>query len=142
MNPVIFQVTPPMLHKDWVYIQPELVRLANKTQQEEWIPEDIYADIRSGRSFCYTVSFADEPMGFFILQPQGPRLLLHIVCMLRSAPREFRRRVMNEGICYIRQLAIQGGYKTVTAFSRRIGALRYFEKFGFHQKEIQFEMKI
>lgn len=142
MDPRVFPLTAAQLHEYWPKIKPELERLC-RIAPAEWIPEDIYADVRQGVSFVYVVEVEGTECGFFVLRPQpSGELLLHIVGMFRDTPAHLRRRTMLEGICHIRQLAIQHKYTKITAFSRRRGATRLFERYGFHSVEVKFEMEI
>jgi hypothetical protein len=142
VDPRVFPLTAAQLHEYWPKLKPELERLY-RIAPAEWIPEDIYADVRSGVSFVYVVEVEGTECGFFVLRPQSAgELLLHIVDMFRDAPAYLRRRTMLEGVCAIRQLAIQHKYTKVTALSQRRGATRLFERYGFHPVEVKFEMKI
>ena len=138
----VFQVAPDKLREYWPQVKEELTRLRRRFAVE-WIEEDIYADIRNGLSYLYIVPFDEKPAGFYVLQPRrNGELLLHIVCMFRTAPRAAREAVMHKGVAEIRQTAIGAGYKKVVAYSVRPGATRYFRRFGFTPTEVKFEMKI
>lgn len=141
MSSSVFCVSPAQLHEYWGLVQPELVRL-HKRFPAEWIPEDIYADIRGGASYLYVVSQDATPCGFYVLQPRGRELLLHIIAMLKSAPKDKHYTTILAGLHELRQTAIAGKFQRVVAYSVRPGATRYFHKFGFTPTEVKFEMKI
>jgi hypothetical protein len=77
---VLHPVDPRRLHEVWAWVRDGLLRVIDKTH-DDWIPDDVYAEIRGGASALYLIYSGDERIGFVVVQvwPQyhnGPRLFV------------------------------------------------------------------
>ena len=68
------------LRSVWDYVERGLLAIIDKTR-DDWIPADVYAEIRGGVSRLFMMEYGGERRGFVVVQlwPQyhdGPRLFI------------------------------------------------------------------
>lgn len=70
-----FEFVPPaQLRPVWPTVRRELKNILKKSP-EDWIPEDVYADLREGRALLFQAKDDDRTVGGAVLRPQGVTLL-------------------------------------------------------------------
>lgn len=68
-NSLVF-VHPDDIHAYWPYVQPRLLKVKERTKAR-WIPEDVYAALKAGRSSLHIAEQGVDYVGFVILQPSS-----------------------------------------------------------------------
>ena len=133
-------VPPDRLRAIWPLVLPHLIKV-REACNEQWIPEDVYADVRSGAAWL-------------LVRGEAPALTL--VCVLRidaSIYNSDKDLVMwiassTEGSDVlehwpqIEQMARQAGCKRVTFNSPRRGWLRRAKFYGFDVERVTFVRRI
>jgi len=97
---------------------------------EDWIVEDVYADLISNRSLLWVALKEQKFAGFFILQPSGLHLHVWAAWMLEND-----YQIVESGIKYIKGLASQANAKYITFSSHRKGWQRRAKQLGFRPKQ-------
>lgn len=74
------QVDPRYVSDVWGWVRDGLNKILDKTQ-DDWQPEDVYAEIRGGASTLYIIDDGSEHVGFVVTQfwpayQAGPRLFI------------------------------------------------------------------
>ena len=73
-------VAPQELASVWEFVRGGLLKTIAKTN-DDWLPEDVYVEIKGGVSFLYLIFARGERIGFVVLQKwdkyhAGPRLFV------------------------------------------------------------------
>ena len=97
---------------------------------EDWIVEDVYADLISNRSLLWVVLKEQKFSGFFILQPSGLHLHVWAAWTLEND-----YQMVEDGLKYIKTMASQANAKFITFSSHRRGWQRRAKKLGFKAKQ-------
>ena len=63
-------IAPKDLRAHWDYLRPKLELVLQKSP-EQWIPEDVYADILNGHSLLWIAFKVDKPIAFIVGQIQA-----------------------------------------------------------------------
>ncbi len=130
-------VAPHELYSCWGWVRDGLARVVAKTG-DDWIPEDVYCELRNGVSFLYLIYADAERIGFVVLQKwdkyhAGPRLFVRA---LWAQPRELVKR-RDEFYEALMTLARQAG-----CVAMRMTSPRHWELDGWEAKQTIFEMKV
>jgi hypothetical protein len=76
-------VHPGDVQAYWPYVAPRLVKLRAKTKAR-WIPEDVYAEIKTGSATLHIAGEGSDYLGFVVLQARpdydGKTLWVWIAC--------------------------------------------------------------
>lgn len=62
------------LRRVWASVRPQLLNILEKSP-EDWIPEDVYADVQAGRSLLFFAMEDERCVGGVVVKPQGKTLL-------------------------------------------------------------------
>jgi len=121
-------MTPSFIHPNnlrewWGFVRPGLIEILNKSP-EPWIPEDVYTDCFTQKSMLWVAQVDARPVGFAVLQPKGETL--HVWCVYFV-----EHGHMDAGLQHLKDIAKQGGAKTLTFDSWRPGWDRQARKLGF-----------
>lgn len=130
--PFFTLVNPEYLHDVWSWVRPRLERVIEKNEETGWLPEDVYAAIKSGSATLATIG---EDDGIVVLQRQvrhlGPVLFVWVLEGDNLMPQW--QRILDE----LRRIARVAGAKKIVQHSGR----RY-EKFGFTPTRTIYEMEV
>lgn len=107
----------------WTWVKNGLETVLRKTP-ESWIPEDIYCDCYENRSMLWVTLVDNKPVGFFVLQPNGPNV--HIWVAYLEDP-----RYLKEGWEHIKGIVRNGNGETITFSSFRKGWEKRALELGF-----------
>lgn len=107
----------------WTWVKNGLETVLRKTP-ESWIPEDIYCDCYENRSMLWVTLVDNKPVGFFVLQPNGPNV--HIWVAYLEDP-----RYLKEGFEHIKGIVRNGNGETITFSSFRKGWEKRALELGF-----------
>jgi hypothetical protein len=113
----------------WSTIKPPLEDIKTHSP-ENWIVEDVYADLTANRSLLWVVLKEQRFGGFFILQPSGIHLHVWAAWTLEND-----YQMVEDGLKYIKTMASQANAKFITFSSHRKGWQRRAEKYGFKPKQ-------
>lgn len=130
-------VDPRYLRDVWGYVRAGLERIVAKTR-DDWLPEDVYAELRAGQSALYEIDIATERVGFVVLQAwpayhSGPRVFV------RALWGEPGRLAPVEGELYdaLRAVARKAGARVM-----RMNSPRRWDAAGWKLKQYIYEMEI
>lgn len=73
-------VDPRYLRREWEYVRAGLTRIIDRTC-DDWIPEDVFAEIKAGVSRLFLLEYGGRRIGFVVLQVwphyhDGPRIFV------------------------------------------------------------------
>jgi len=116
-------VKPEELKDYWDYIKSGLGQLLIKDPDQDWIPEDVYYHIKSGKSYCMvgiTDGFID---GFFVGYVMQDKTFFAWVA--------YCQRNLDQGIEILSSFAKQIGCKRIKFGTGRAGWDRLARKHGY-----------
>jgi hypothetical protein len=117
------------IRKWWASIKAPLDQIKGYSP-EDWIVEDVYADLISNRSLLWVALKEQRFGGFFILQQSGLHLHVWAAWTLEND-----YQMVEDGLKYIKGLASQANAKYVTFSSHRQGWQRRAKQLGFRPKQ-------
>lgn len=131
------EVKVHQLHAVWDFVRRGLLAIIEKTG-DDWLPEDIYSELRAGASALFLIDVGDEQVGFVVLQvwPQyhsGPRLFVRALWCEPGALVEHQEAVEQK----LRELALKCGARAV-----RMNSPRRWDRAGWKLKQSIFEMEV
>ena len=126
-------IQPNDLRNWWSWVRPGLEKIKTKSS-EAWIPEDVYADCYSQRSWLWVLFNNDKPVGFVVLQPNGN--YLHVWCGFA-----YEGNWLETGWEHIKQIAKAQGFTNVSFDSNRRGWDKVAGKMGFKPRRWVAELK-
>jgi hypothetical protein len=123
------------LRKDWVWVRPLIEKVRAKTKQE-WLVEDIYAAVSTGRA---AMCVLDEPEGVMVAYPEADAWskepYIHVwVCYCVSGMAQFQEDAMK----VLRDYAAKFNAKKIVMHSPRTG----WQKVGWRVKEYVYEQEV
>ena len=125
------------LHSCWGWVRDGLQKVIDKTG-DDWLPEDVYHELKSGASFLYLIYADADRIGFAVLQKwdryhAGARLFVRA---LWAEPRQLVKR-RDEFYEALKALARQTG-----CVALRMTSPRRWELDGWEPKQTIFEMDV
>ena len=134
------QIPALKLHEVWPQVLPGL-EVVRKRVSPEWMPEDVYATLKTNLATLYMCYSEGEYMGFMVLAPKldeysGKRSLLVWIAYSKSW------QATSEGLHEVYKIAKQGGFQAVHFYSPRVAWGRRLRSEGFMMTEIKFEREL
>ncbi len=88
------------LARAWPFVRTGLQAIIDKTG-DDWLPEDVYAEIKAGITGLFLLEYAGETIGFICLQvwPQhhsGPRLFIRAMWTIPGAGLRHRADIYDD----------------------------------------------
>jgi hypothetical protein len=131
--PLFTIVSAERLRDIWDWVRPRLERVLVKNKETGWIPEDIYASVKSGVATLATIG---EDDGIIVMQRQvrseGPVLFIWVL------EGEGLERMMDACFDEARRLAKLAGARKIIQYSPRKG----WERVGFKATHTIYEMEV
>jgi hypothetical protein len=122
-------IHPDQLRNWWAAIRPGLDKIKTKSP-ENWIVEDVYTDLYTGKSMIWVILDKEQYKGFFVLQPMG-----HTMHIWAGYSLENNQHIVENSLKYIKILASQANAKFITFSSHRSGWQRRAEQLGFRPRQ-------
>lgn len=131
------EVKAAAVREVWGFVRDGLARILDKTD-DDWIPEDVYAEVRSGASALFVIYDDDVRIGFIVLQVwpayhSGPRLFVRALWTMPGALREHQSQIED----WLRECARKFGGVAV-----RQNSPRRWDAAGWELKQYIYEMKV
>ena len=131
------EVNKSALHESWSYVRDGLTRILDKTR-DDWIPEDVYSEIRAGASALFLIYRGDEGIGFIVMQAwpayhDGPRLFVRALWVRPGSLREHQDEIQG----WLADCARKIGAKAV-----RMASPRRWDAAGWTLKQHIFELPV
>ena len=117
------------IRKWWASIKAPLDQIKGYSP-EDWIVEDVYADLISNRSLLWVALKEQRFGGFFILQPSGLHLHVWAAWTLEND-----YQVVEKGLQFIKNMARNSDVKYLTFSSHRQGWQRRASHYGFRPRK-------
>lgn len=131
------EVRPQHLHDVWSFVRDGLLAIIEKTN-DDWIPEDVYHEVKAGVSALFMIDNDDEQLGFVVLQVwpnyhAGPRLFVRAMWGSSGALVKHHDEINAQ----LRALALKCGARTV-----RQNSPRNWDAVGWTRKQSIFELEV
>lgn len=134
---MLHPVAPTDLYLCWEWVREGLAKTTAKTG-DDWMPEDVYHELKSGASHLYLIYVGAERVGFCVLQKwdryhAGPRLFVRALWCLPGALVKHRPELEAE----LNDLAIKCG-----CVALRMTSPRRWELAGWTPKQTIYEKEV
>lgn len=134
---MLVPVDPRYLSREWKWIREGLEKIIDKTV-DDWLPEDLYQEIRAGTTGLFYLEYGGSRIGFAALQiwavyHAGPRLFIRALWTEPGKAVEHRADIYDD----LRQFAREAGIKTMRQLSPR-----RWDADGWTMKQYVYEMDV
>lgn len=134
---MLHKVDPRYLSDVWVWIRLGLEAIIRKTR-DDWIPEDVYTEIRNGHAALYLIYVNHERVGFIVTQlwpgyHAGPRLFVRALWCEPHTLAPVEQELMDA----IRALGRESGCRAV-----RMNSPRRWDGRGWQLKQYIYETEV
>ena len=131
------EINKSALHESWSFVRGGLEHIIAKTA-DDWIPEDVYADLRAGVLALFLIYRGDERIGFIAMQAwpayhDGPRLFVRALWVRPGSLREHQAEIQG----WLKDCGRKIGAKEV-----RMASPRRWDAAGWTLKQHIFELPV
>lgn len=134
---MLVPVDPRFLAETWEWVREGLVKIIAKTS-DDWLPEDVYTEIRTGNSVLFLIYDGHERVGFVVLQgwpayQAGPRLFIRALWGEPHRLVRIRDQLMK---------ALKDEARKIGARVLRMNSPRRWDADGWTMKQYVYEMDV
>lgn len=131
------EVPKTALRESWEFVRDGLERIIAKTS-DDWIPEDVYSEIRAGSSALFLIYSAEDRVGFIVMQAwpsyhNGARLFVRALWVEPGALREHQQQIEDW---------LRDGARKFGATAIRMNSPRRWDAAGWTLKQYIYELPV
>ena len=125
------------LAREWPFVRAGLQKIIDKTS-DDWLPDDVYAEIKAGLTGLFLLEYACERIGFACLQVwpahhSGPRLFIRALWTIPGKGLQRRADIYDD----LKEFAVAKGCVAMRQLSPR-----RWDGDGWALKQFVYEMEV
>lgn len=137
MSLSFIEVKAPAIRECWEFVRDGLNRIIARTR-DDWIPEDVYSEVRAGSSALFLIYDDDQRIGFIVAQAwptyhNGARLFVRALWVRPGSLRAHQQQIED----WLRDCARKFG-----AVAIRMTSPRRWDAAGWTLKQHIFELTV